>query len=241
MSSETVFTKENLDYCLRELGKEFRKLNGKTMPAEIILIGGASVLANYGFRDATYDLDAFIQASSVMKEAINRVGDKLGLPNGWLNSDFVRTKSYSPNLRAYSVYYKTFSNVLTVRTISGEYLVAMKLMSKRQYKNDISDIVGILWEQKERGEPITLQKIDTAVSNLYGSWSSLPQDARQLVQDMLEEGKLEKLYTSYRQKELENRKIMLKFEEKYPGVTTKDNAEDILKKLKSKKRTEYQR
>ena len=34
---------------------------------------------------------------------------------------------------------------------------------------------------------------------------------------------------------------MLKFEEKYPGVTTKDNAEDILKKLKSKKRTEYQR
>ena len=67
MSSETVFTKENLDYCLRELGKEFRKLNGKTMPAEIILIGGASVLANYGFRDATYDLDAFIQASSVME------------------------------------------------------------------------------------------------------------------------------------------------------------------------------
>ena len=114
-------------------------------------------------------------------------------------------------------------------------------MSKRQYKNDISDIVGILWEQKERGEPITLQKIDTAVSNLYGSWSSLPQDARQLVQDMLEEGKLEKLYTSYRQKELENREIMLKFEEKYPGVTTKDNAKDILKKLKSKKRTEYQR
>ena len=88
MSSETVFTKENLDYCLRELGKEFRKLNGKTMPAEIILIGGASVLANYGFRDATYDLDAFIQATRYLRV----VGDKLGLPNGWLNSDFVRDK-----------------------------------------------------------------------------------------------------------------------------------------------------
>lgn len=34
---------------LKELAKEFRKLNGKTMPAEIILIGGAAVLANYGF------------------------------------------------------------------------------------------------------------------------------------------------------------------------------------------------
>ncbi len=39
------FTKDNLDMYLKELAKEFRKLNGKTMPAEIILVGGASVLA----------------------------------------------------------------------------------------------------------------------------------------------------------------------------------------------------
>ena len=53
MSSEhaTVFTKDNLDTFLKELAKEYRKINGKTMPAEIILIGGASILINYGFRD----------------------------------------------------------------------------------------------------------------------------------------------------------------------------------------------
>jgi len=34
-----------------KLAKEFRKLCGKDMPCEIILIGGASILANYGFRD----------------------------------------------------------------------------------------------------------------------------------------------------------------------------------------------
>ena len=95
MSSKISFTKENLDRCLRELGKEFRRLNGTAMPAEITLIGGASVLANYGFRDMTYDVDAMIRASSAMKEAINRVGDRLGLPAGWLNSDFTRTKSYT--------------------------------------------------------------------------------------------------------------------------------------------------
>lgn len=54
MSSDVIsFGKENLDVYLKELAKEFRKQNGKTMPAEIILIGGASVLANYGFRDMT--------------------------------------------------------------------------------------------------------------------------------------------------------------------------------------------
>ena len=117
------------------------------MKAVITLIGGAAILANYGFRDNTYDVDAIIQASSAMKDAINRVGDKFGLPNGWLNADFTGTSSYSPKLTTFSTYYMTFSNVLTVRTISGSYLVAMKLMASRQYKNDISDIVGILQEQ----------------------------------------------------------------------------------------------
>ena len=73
---------------LKQLAKEFRKLNGKAMPAEIILIGGASILANYGFREMTYDIDALIIASSAMKDAVDKVGDMFELPKGWLNSDF---------------------------------------------------------------------------------------------------------------------------------------------------------
>ncbi|MCM1040768.1 MAG: DUF6036 family nucleotidyltransferase, partial [Ruminococcus sp.] len=65
------FTKDDIDFYLKKIGKEFRKLNGSKMPAEIILIGGAAILANYGFRDNTYDFDAIIKASSAMKEAIN--------------------------------------------------------------------------------------------------------------------------------------------------------------------------
>jgi len=51
MYVDSPFTKDNLNTCLKELGKEFRKLNGTKIPAEIILIGGAAILANYGFRD----------------------------------------------------------------------------------------------------------------------------------------------------------------------------------------------
>lgn len=88
---EQPFTKENLDQYLKELAKEFRKINGKNMPADIILIGGASVVINYGFREMTYDMDAVINAASSMKDAINHVGDKFNLPNGWLNTDFMKT------------------------------------------------------------------------------------------------------------------------------------------------------
>lgn len=72
MSSENsnYFTKNNLDEYLKELGKEYRRLNGKSMPAEIILIGGAAIIANYGFRDMTTDVDAVILAASSMKDAI---------------------------------------------------------------------------------------------------------------------------------------------------------------------------
>lgn len=96
----------------------------------------------------TYDIDAIIHAFSSMKEAINVVGDELGLPNGWLNSDFTKTASYSPKLLQYSKFYKRFGYVLDVRTVSREYLVAMKLMSGRKYKNDLSDIIGILYEEQ---------------------------------------------------------------------------------------------
>jgi len=158
--NNTPFTKENLDFYLKELAKEFRKLNGKAMKAELILIGGASVLANYGFRDMTYDVDAVIFATSAMKDAINRVGDRLALPSGWLNTDFVQTKSYTPKLEGASVYYKTFSNVLEIRTITSEFLIAMKLMSGRKYKNDLSDVIGILREYQNSGNPILYEQIE---------------------------------------------------------------------------------
>ena len=98
MSVDIAFTKDNLDVCLSKLAKEFRKSNGTKLPAEIILIGGAAVLANYGFRDMTYDIDAIIRASSAMKEAINKVGDELGLSNGWLNSDFIDFEKKYPGV-----------------------------------------------------------------------------------------------------------------------------------------------
>ncbi len=122
-----TFTKDNLDNYLKAFAKEFRKINGRHARAEIILVGGAAILINYHFRDSTTDIDAFVQSNGRIKEAINHVGDQYGLPNNWLNDDFIKTSSYSPKLREYSKYYRTFSNIIEIRTISEEYLIAMKV------------------------------------------------------------------------------------------------------------------
>ena len=140
MLSDKPFRKKDLDLYLKELAKEFRKRNGKTIPAEITLIGGASILINYGFREMTYDMDAIMDAASSIRDAIT---------HGWINDDFMKTDSYTPRIVQYSRYYRTYSNIMTIRTVTGEYLVAMKLRSGRQYKFDLSDIIGILWEQEK--------------------------------------------------------------------------------------------
>ena len=240
MSSENsnYFTKENLNTYLKELGKEYKKINGKNMPAEIILIGGAAILANYGFREMTTDVDAVIHAVSSMKEAVNRVGDKYNLPNGWLNADFMKTDSYSSKLDQYSVYYKEFSNVLTVRTVSAEYLIAMKLCSGRKYKKDLSDIIGILAEHEKRGEPITMERIDKAVTDLYGSWDKISEDSKIFIEETMKKGEFEKIYTEISAEENKAKDLLINFEQDYPGVANTANVNDILMNLKKKKESE---
>ena len=236
MSVEKGFTKENLDYYLKELAKEFRKRNGKNMPAEIVLVGGAAILANYGFREMTYDIDAVITASSAMKEAVNTVGDRLGLPNGWLNADFKNTSSYSPKLLQYSKYYRTYSNVLNIRTISSEYLVAMKLMSGRRYKKDLSDIIGILSEQERMGEPLSYQKIDCAVRNLYAGWEHISEYAIQVLKAALDSENLKELFMEQEHEEALSKQAVLQVQ-KYEGEKVKEsNVDEIIQKALRKKR-----
>jgi len=234
MSIEAVFTKESLFTCLKELGKEYRKRSGTKVPAEIVLIGGAAILAKYGFREMTYDIDAIIFASSAMKESVNNVGDRLGLPNNWLNTDFKKTKSFSEKLLEVSVYYKTFSNILVIRMVSAEYLIAMKLMSGREYKFDLSDIVGILLEHERACKPISREAIDKAVIELYESWEVVPENSKQLLDEALISGDYEEVYREIRKSEKESKEILLDYEKANPGTMKTENIGVILEKARQK-------
>lgn len=225
------FTKDNIDDYLKEVAKEYRKRAGKSVPAELILIGGASVLINYGFRNMTTDVDAMIHASSVMKEAVNAVGDRYNLPNGWLNADFIKTDSYTAKLSQFSEHYRTFSNIVTVRTVSAEYLIAMKLRSGRQYKCDLSDVLGILAEHEKANNPIMMTQIEKAVEDLYDSWDVLPETSQSFINVVMADGRFEYLYDQVVRGEKEARELLIKFEQEYPGVTNTSNVRNILDNL----------
>lgn len=155
---------------------------------------------------------------------------------GWLNADFKNTSSYSPKLSQYSKYYHTYSNVLNIRTISAEYLVAMKLMSGRRYKKDLSDIIGILSEQERMGEPLSYQQIDCAVRNLYGGWENISDYAIQVLKVALDSENLKELFMEQESEEALSKQAVLQVQ-KYEGEKVEEsNLDAIIQKALRKKR-----
>ena len=184
----------------------------------------------------TYDIDAIIKSSSVMKEAINTVGDRLNLPTGWINTDFINTSSYTPKLIEFSKYYKTFSNILHIRTIDSEYLVAMKLRAGRQYKNDFSDVIGILIEQDRLGDTLTFDRVKNAIIELYGSYDVIPETSRLFIESIFEKDDLKAFYEQCIKLEFENKDILIEFNDNYPEVLNENNISDILKIARERKK-----
>ena len=235
MSAE-LFTKDNIESYIKHFSNEFRKLNGKKTPAEIILVGGAAIILKYNFRESTKDIDAIILSTSVIKDAINITGEKYNLPNDWLNMDFKNTKSYSDKLFEVSKHYKKFSNILEVRLIDSEYLIAMKLMAGREYKNDLSDISGILLEHKKNNMEIKIDDIKKAVEYLYNDWNNLPEKSRNLIDMIYKKEDFDKTYYESIEYEKHAKEKLLEFDIEYPGVLKEDNINNILNSINIKEK-----
>jgi len=168
MSVKKTLGKEEIDKYLKIFANKYRKYN-KNSPAEIIIVGGSSIVMNYGFRESTADIDAIIDANSVYKDIVLEISEEYGLEKDWMNTDFKFFNSYSPKLKEVSKYYNSYNNgLLTIRTVEAEYLIAMKMVSARTFGNDIADIIGILLSENRSGNIIDENKILCAINKLYG-------------------------------------------------------------------------
>lgn len=221
--------KNKLDYYLNELAKEYHKL-GRKSKGEIILIGGAAVIANYDFRCMSEDADSIIYAESHLKEAILKVARDNNLPDNWLNQDFVQTRSYSDKIAKYAKDYKTFAYSITFRIIDREYLIAMKLASFRKYKNDISDIIGILKAEHEKGNEIYLEQIKQAIINLYGEYNYIGDEAIAFIEKSMQNKTYLTMYDDVIDDEQLGRNIYMEL--KNEMYITEQNINDVLLKTK---------
>ena len=114
-----------------------------------------------------------------------------------------------------------------MRTIKDEYLIAMKLVSFRTYKHDLSDIIGVLQENQS----ITLEDIEVAFINLYGSLDKLSPRARTFLEKEFKE--LTEI-TQVQDLEKKNLARLKTFEQKYKNTLNQVNVDDVLFDLNKK-------
>lgn len=233
MPSDKKITRENALDIIKRFAKEYRKELGK-VPGEIIIVGGGSIMLNYTFRDATQDFDVILKTVSGITDIIKKFADENGLPRDWMNTDFIKTSSYSDMLSEVSKHLWTLNNgTLEIRTVSGVYLIATKLIAHRDYRNDISDAIGILIEEREAGASITYDDIVKAYQKLYRR--DIPEEIAEIVKEFSELPILElkEFYEKKRNSEQDIAGKILTYIDEGADINTR-NVEDVIEAIKRK-------
>lgn len=173
--------KDNINFYLNQLSKEIKKMF-KGMSVDLIIVGGASILINYDFRDFTYDIDIIKQKTLDIKSIITKISEKNGLRYDWLNDKFMYSKTYSDNLYKVREFYRGFNGVLNVYTVKDIYLLVMKMISYREDTNDYDDVINLINVLKSN---TTIKDVYNACVELYGSYEILNTEAVNVVLSLL--------------------------------------------------------
>ena len=227
-NSEITLNKADMEKYFREIGNILKKkYKLRKSSAEIILVGGAVIVMNYGFRQSTIDVDCIDASGILMNDLLDEINHKYNLPDGWINTDFMASKSFSNKLIQYSSFFKTYGNgALNVRIIKDEYLLAMKVVSGRKYKNDYSDIIGIIEECKSKGKTFNITDIKKAIIDLYGTTDDVKEEMFVFLNEVLSGRKW--TYDGVREFEIENSKTIHSFKHRVSA----EEFEKYLKEIK---------
>lgn len=236
MSLNGELDRTSLDFLLNELAKILKSAYGRrAQPMEIILVGGAAIIVNHQFRYSTQDVDAWLFSEQMLGQSIRQVGERFGLSHHWLNQDFVKTSSFSQKLREVSAHYKTFQRILEVRVIQGSDLIAMKLIAGRKYKNDLSDIVGVLMEYEEQQRPISLDQINQSLLTLYGQSEFPDAELMHWLKQLMQHGSYRKVYDQVRREEANNQSVVIEAIEQGPSIFNESDVDAMLALIRERK------
>jgi hypothetical protein len=136
-----IMDKPELEKALIRVGQLLRE---RQVTGEIAVFGGAAIVLGFDFRSATQDVDAMItQGHGEVVKAQQEVGKDLGLPPNWLNEQGTSYLSRHSDFKLFKTYPSEGQFGLRVLMATGHYLLAMRVLSLRQYGHDAEDIVQL--------------------------------------------------------------------------------------------------
>jgi hypothetical protein len=159
----------------------------------MLFVGSTAVLAAYDFLEEVNDVEVALFAPQ-RKKAAKRSAEKLNIPADWLNTEAESSPAYSSRLWDVAKKYKTYLNVLSVKVVTGEHLVAMKLRGATLFNANLQEVAGILWEHYKKYDAITADMIDEAVKFLYGGWEGFPEISIRFFESFFSSPDYDRLY-----------------------------------------------
>jgi hypothetical protein len=117
-------------------------LQERGIDGELYVVGGAAIALAFDARRSTRDIDAAFEPKLEIYRAADKVGERLGLPPGWLN-DSVKGFLAGPDPDALVALERPGLRVLTA---SPRILLAMKVLAHRigEDEDDVRLLAGEL-------------------------------------------------------------------------------------------------
>ena len=135
MLNEAIITK-----ALNRLGELLDEANE---PRTLLLVGGAALqLLEYHHKTVTTDIDNLLPIDEILKKAINAVAGEMNIQENWLNS---HSSSFALKNIDYMKGAKTVmdSNSLTVKVVSIENFIELKVRAQIDRGFDLDDIIAL--------------------------------------------------------------------------------------------------
>ena len=134
-------TKLELERAFTRMGQLLRE---RRVAGEIAVFGGAAIVLGFDFRSATQDVDAMImEGHGQVVKAQEEVGAELGLPPNWLNEQGMSYLSKHHDFEFFKTYPSEGQFGFRVLTATGQYLLAMRLLSLRPFGHDAPDVLQL--------------------------------------------------------------------------------------------------
>lgn len=152
--------KTNMDIYLNALNTYIYQTFGN-ISIDILVSGGSALIIGHNFRQCTEDIDTYIQSNVDLSKCIEAVSRDYSIPDDWMNSDFVKSPSFSTKLTHKAEFIKSYG-CLNVYKVCDLDLICMKLVAFRE--KDIADLQNLILDCPA----ITQDMLSNNLVYLYG-------------------------------------------------------------------------
>lgn len=198
MEYKKIFSTDEMKSILTELATEYDKTSGE--PLTVLIVGGSAAIFHFDFKKVTKDIDIILsKASPIFEECKEIISNRFSV---FFDKALFEVRENSPEHFEKVILEETFpldtsSKKLSFRVLNKKATVGYYMYGFRRYRHDFSNILGMLIEERKKGNPLTANDLENYFEEIYAGCVSLRDEAKNFLKTLDDCPDLEKLRRLY--------------------------------------------